>query len=73
MIVIATADASVADAEGMPVTIRRGEAWRADDDVVARFPGMFTDDPSAARSTQPSRSLRGRVEQATAAPGERRR
>jgi hypothetical protein len=48
------------------VFIVEGEPWDADDPFVAKHPEHFSDDPG--------RSLRGsgRVEQATAAPGEKR-
>lgn len=48
------------------VFITEGEPWDADDPFVQRHPEHFSDDPG--------RSLRGsgRVEQATAAPGEKR-
>lgn len=55
------------------VQIVEGEAWRADDPVVAKHPEKFDSLPKVIRTTLP-RHLRGEpvVEQATAAPGERR-
>lgn len=64
-VVYPLANATVS-ANGVPVVIHVGEHWRADDPVVKANPGLFTDDPFiGVRSTLP-------VEQATAAPGERR-
>ena len=60
--------------------IRFGETWYADDPMVKANPSLFTDDPRTAgiRTTAPlpEADQLGRpdapVEQATAAPGERR-
>ncbi len=60
------------------VMLTKGEAWDADDPVVTSHPDWFTDDPpevkrSANRSfTAESANLAAPVEQATAAPGEKR-
>lgn len=53
--------------------IVEGEAWRADDPVVQSHPDWFGDTPKVVRTTLP-RHLQGEppVEQATAAPGEKR-
>ena len=50
------------------VTIRRGDAWAANDPLVRHYPSMFTADPPHIHHTEPIV-----VEQATAAPGESRR
>ncbi len=57
------------------VAINRGEAWDADDPVVRSHPDWFTDQPpdvrrSSDQSTE--ESAEAPVEQATAAPGEKR-
>jgi len=51
----------VAIVDGVPASFKAGEAFDSDDPIVARFPGSFAAD-----------NLAGDVEQATAAPGERR-
>lgn len=63
MLVIAVADAVVRDAHGVPISLRQGEAWDASDPLVKLHPKMFSSDEGGARRT---------VEQATAAPGEKR-
>ncbi len=65
MIVVALSTFSVA-LDGIPLTVREGEAWAADDPIVKRYPEAFTKDLRAVRRSAPV------VEQATAAPGERR-
>ena len=62
MVVFARLSASVED-----VIIREGEAWASDDPFVERHPDYFTAEPPRLRRTVAP------VEQATAAPGERRR
>ena len=54
---------------GRNVLIVAGEAWDASDPIVKEFPGYFAADPGKVRS---SRTNSGEVEQATAAPGEKR-
>lgn len=60
------------------VQVHRGEVWAADDPVVASHPDWFTDDPteftrhSGARPDTAAMPATPSVEQATAAPGERR-
>jgi hypothetical protein len=54
---------------GLPITIRRGECRYADDPVVLAHPDLFTDQPLLVTrfpGWEPD------VEQATAAPGEKR-
>lgn len=53
--------------------IVEGEAWRADDPVVKSHPDWFGDTPKVVRTTLPRHLQAERpVEQATAAPGEKR-
>ena len=73
-IVYATADASVTDpSSGAPGMIRKGTHWSADDPVVKAHPDLFSEDPrwGLAYSVEPE-GWDAPVEQATAAPGERR-
>lgn len=69
--VYAIADTSITNTHGLPFRLHRGEVWDADDPLVGEHPGMFSSQPVIARVS------RGQgweiVEQATAAPGERRR
>lgn len=56
---------------GMPLIVQEGEAWDADDPLVLAHPELFSDEPLRV---QTSHGRRDRVvEQATAAPGEKRR
>ncbi len=52
-----------------PVRLKAGEAWDASDPFVKANPQHFTTDPGRLRRTVASSRT---VEQATAAPGERR-
>ena len=65
------AESCVTDtAEGITVQLRGGEAWLADDPFVKQRPDLFVKEPPVeylGRTVHPSV-----VEQATAAPGERR-
>jgi len=56
---------------GNPTTfiVEEGEAWDADDPVVLHNPHAFSDEPEQVHSSFGTRT----VEQATAAPGERRK
>lgn len=54
------------------VQLVRGEAWASDDPVVAANPDQFDSDPEAAGVLRRSVPAAPAVEQATAAPGERR-
>ena len=49
---------------GVRVRLVENQAWHADSDVVRQHPALFTDDPRVLGIPT--------VEQATAAPGERR-
>ncbi len=50
---------------GQTINLKPGDCWAADDPVVLQHPGLFQDEPIPRRSVPV-------VEQATAAPGERR-
>lgn len=56
------------------VHLNRGEVWDSDDPVVLSHPDWFSDDaePFLRRSSDGSYSGSPTVEQATAAPGEKR-
>jgi hypothetical protein len=55
------------------VHLNRGEAWDADDPVVRSHPDWFTSDASEfARRSDAPYGEPAAVEQATAAPGEKR-
>jgi hypothetical protein len=67
-------DATLTLANGASCSVRRGQHWSADDPVVREKPDAFTTDPryGLAFSTPPPEMADPPVEQATAAPGERR-
>ena len=67
-------DATLTLANGAQATVRRGQHWSAADPVVREKPDAFTTDPryGLAFSTPPAEMADPPVEQATAAPGERR-
>jgi hypothetical protein len=65
MLKYATTTASVGYGDGL-IRLYAGDAWWADDPFVRAHPGFFADLPPKVHSTT------GRVEQATAAPGEKR-
>ncbi len=55
------------------VTVGEGADWPADDPIVVAHPELFTDDPRHGLSYSAPPATRSRpVEQATAAPGEKR-
>ena len=56
--------------KGNPISLVEGSIWRADDPFVVAHPDMFSDTPSVLESSG-GVTYRG-VEQATAAPGEKR-
>jgi hypothetical protein len=60
-------EGAVVSVNGDRIPVRAGEAWDANDPVVRLFPHLFSDDPAHLR-----RTTEMVVEQATAAPGERR-
>lgn len=53
------------------LSIAKGQAVHADDPMVRDFPDMWSDEPTVVASSVP-RSFTAAVEQATAAPGEKR-
>ena len=66
--------------DGQSIRVTMGSHWPAEDPVVRQHPGAFTDDPRYGMSwtgrapeymTRPP-STPGPVEEASAAPGERR-
>ena len=81
-IVYGTADTQAVAPWGVPVFVRLGSHWDADDPIVKAFPSLFTDDPGVGISSSvPPPHVVDRViigpeappvEQATAAPGEKR-
>lgn len=66
----------VAAPDGTRVWVHVGQHWPADDPIVRKYPRMFTEDPAAGLSFSSSPPAEDRaeapVEQATAAPGEKR-
>jgi hypothetical protein len=66
-IVVATSTTSVRVGHDI-ITLRAGEAWDASDPIVKLYPDLFT---GIAEGAPVRRTVRP-VEQATAAPGERR-
>lgn len=57
--------------DGDKVRVHEGEVWAADDPLVKASPKLFGKTPSKVRRTAPEKEQP--VEQATAAPGEKRR
>ena len=55
--------------DGSPVNLREGDVWAADDPIVRFHPDLFSAEPPAP--SFPRRTV-AVVEQATAAPGEKR-
>lgn len=60
--------------DGLPVNVHQGTFWPADDPIVQAYPTLFDTDlvPSLSYSVEPRRGATQPVEQATAAPGEKR-
>lgn len=58
----------------MPVHLHADKAYASDDDVVRRYPHLFSDTPRVYDhlNNEVTPAGYGAVEQATAAPGERR-
>lgn len=73
-VVFARANAVVTTPDGGRFTVRGGSHWPAGDPVVKARPDLFSDDPRCgiSFSTPPPERAEPPVEQATAAPGERR-
>jgi hypothetical protein len=72
--VFATADFPAETEAGARVMVRKGSHWPVDDPLVKRYPEAFSSDPrwGLQFSREPSGWDDPPVEQATAAPGERR-
>lgn len=68
----ATGTASVTLPHGEQILIRHGTHWPADDPVVLQHPGLFSTDPRFGMSYSRPQPPEPPIEQATAAPGERR-
>lgn len=70
----ATGNAVVPREEGGNVQVRKGSHWPADDPIVLSQPSLFSDDPRYGMnySVKPAGFDEPPVEQATAAPGEKR-
>lgn len=63
---------STAISDGGPrVRLTKDDPWRDDDPVVVALPQFFADEPSEVQSSL-GRQSTAPVEQATAAPGEKR-
>ena len=79
-VVYATSTTSVGLPNGASGTIHKGTHWPADDPIVRAHPDLFSDDPRWGMNysvepegyNDPPRSSDTPVEQATAAPGEKR-
>ena len=74
-VVFATETASLTLPNGISVPVRKGSHWPADDPLVQAHPDWFTTNPCYGLSWtgEPPREMsQPPVEQATAAPGERR-
>jgi hypothetical protein len=54
------------------ILVREGMHWPANDPLVLAHPGLFSDDPRVGMQTSAPLVDDDVVEQATAAPGERR-
>lgn len=72
--VFAIADFPVDFEHGGRVMVRKGTHWPAQDPVVQRYPDRFSDDPrwGMQYTREPTGYDEPPVEQATAAPGEKR-
>jgi hypothetical protein len=73
-VVYARAQGFVTTPDGGRHNVARGSHWSANDPVVLAQPDLFSTDPrfGLAFSTPPPELSEAPVEQATAAPGERR-
>jgi hypothetical protein len=72
-VVYATGSAGFATSDGAFHTVRYGQHWPEDDPVVkAAPPGLFSPDPRYGLASSVPPADDPPVEQATAAPGERR-
>lgn len=71
-VVYATANVVVTRPSGEGISIHAGQHWPANDPVVRDFPDLFSDDPRIGLRVSAPLSEDEPVEQATAAPGEKR-
>jgi hypothetical protein len=74
-VVFATTTAAVTMPDGSTRRVQHGSHWPADDPVVTQNPGLFADDPRYGLTysgNPPPEMADPPVEQATAAPGEKR-
>lgn len=72
-VVYATSTTNVVTEHGVPVPLVKGEPWDANDPTVKRHPGLFTKEPVWVKTEKGWMRSADVVEQATAAPGEKRR
>lgn len=71
-VVYASATSVVPLENGGRVTVRLGSHWPADDPVVLAQPSLFSTDPAYGLNRSAPAPAPAPVEQATAAPGEKR-
>jgi hypothetical protein len=73
-VVYASQSASVSLPNGGQIPVHKGTHWAADDPVVAQYPHLFSVDPryGLQYTQEPTGWNDPPVEQATAAPGEKR-
>lgn len=72
-IVYATSNAMVASPSGGQIRVMKGSHWPADDPIVLAQPSLFsTDARYGLNYSSTPRGMDAPVEQATAAPGEKR-
>lgn len=67
---ITTATVAPPKGGGHNIVVREGGYWRAEDPVVVAYPSLFTED--VRYNLNSSEPLDAPVEQASAAPGEKR-
>jgi hypothetical protein len=71
-VVYATTNTTVTREGGVGITIHAGQHWPANDPVVKDYPDLFSDDPRNGLRVSAPLAEDAPVEQATAAPGEKR-
>ena len=71
--VFATTSATVTTEAGATLLVRKGTHWPADDPIVRQHPDLFSADARyGMQYTRQPAGFNAPVEQATAAPGEKR-
>lgn len=71
--VYATETVRITTESGAPVLVQKGSHWPADDPIVRDNPQLFSEDPRWGMVyTRPPEGYDAPIEQATAAPGEKR-